>query len=53
MKVEQNSYRRGFAGGRGDTPKTLDEVQYSSNKTLRSRHHYGIIDCGEQSHIPR
>lgn len=38
---------------KGGTPKTLDEVQYSSNKTLRSRHHYKIIDCGEQSHIPR
>lgn len=53
MKVEQKSYMRGFFGGEVGEPKTLDEVQYSSNKTLRSRHHYKIIDCGEQSHIPR
>lgn len=53
VKVEQKCYRKGFAGGRGGTPKTLDGVQYSGNKTLRSRHHYKIIDCGEQSHIPR
>lgn len=40
-------------GRKGGTPKTLDGVQYAGNKTLRSRHHYKIIDCGEQSHIPR
>lgn len=45
-------HEREFPGGGGEH-KTLDQVQYSSNKTLRSRHHYKIIDCGEQSHIPR